>query len=237
MKVLIACEESQRVCAAFRKRGHEAYSCDVQPPSGGHLEWHIQEDCVPLLNGNCTFVDSGGAHTITGNWDLIVAHPPCRYLTNSGNRWYNTSKYGNKAIERLKDREKAVAFFMAIANAECEHIAIENPIGYMNTHYRKADCIVHPYWFGDPISKATCFWLKNLPPLVSTNMVEPIFGESSRTKKRQGSGALYYARDENGKILAWNDPRTAVIRSKTAPGLAEAIAEQWGGYLENIDRV
>lgn len=226
MNVLIACEESQTVCKAFRKRGHRAFSCDILDCSGGHPEWHIQSDVLQVLNGNCTFTTADThTHTQRGQWDLIVAHPPCTYLTVTGNRWFNTEIYGDKAIQRMKDREDAVQFFMRFVNADCDRIAIENPVGSMSTYYRKPDQVIHPYQFGDPVRKATCLWLKNLPVLVPTNIVEPdvVHGDGFSM-----SGVAYYARDENGKILAWNDPRTARIRSKTYQGIANAIADQWG---------
>lgn len=137
MKVLVACEESQEVCKAFRARGHEAYSCDIQSCSGGHPEWHIQDDGLNHLEG----------------WDLIIAHPPCTYLTVAGNRHFDIFRYGQKAIDRLNNRIEAAEFFMRIVNAPCNHIAIENPVGYMNTHYRKPDQIIQPYYFGHPVSK------------------------------------------------------------------------------------
>lgn len=210
MRVLIACEESQRVCTAFREKGHEAFSCDILEPSGGHPEWHIQGDVIPLLKEK---------------WDLIIAHPPCTYLTVSGNAWFNVEKYGDKARKRIQDREKAIEFFMAFVNADCEKIAIENPIGRMSTVYRKPDQIIQPYWFGDPVRKATCLWLKGLPKLKPTNEVEP---EIHKSGKGTFSGPAFYVRDENGKILHWNDPRTAKERSKTFWGVARAMAEQWG---------
>jgi hypothetical protein len=228
MNILIACEESQEVCKAFRKRGHTAWSCDIEPCSGGHEEWHIQSDVLPYLNGNCDFTTADGAkHHQQGKWDLIVAHPPCTYLTISGNRWFNVERYGDKAIQRIAERERSAEFFMKFVNADCDRIAIENPIGYMNSHYRKPDQTIQPYMFGHPVGKSTCLWLKNLPQLKPTDIVEP---ERIHSKGRTGgySGASWYATDENGKILSWNDPRTAKIRSKTYHGIAEAIAEQWG---------
>jgi hypothetical protein len=134
-------------------------------------------------------------------------------------------RYGDKAIQRERERERAVDFFMRFACADCDKIAIENPIGYMNTHYRKPDQVVHPYFFGDPVRKATCLWLKGLPILHPTNKVEPNIIKDRNTSY---SGPAYYARDENGKILSWNDPRTAKARSKTYHGFALAMAEQWG---------
>lgn len=174
MRVLVACEESQRMCIAFRGKGHEAYSCDVQACSGDHPEWHIIGDCLPIINGNCTFITQDGAlHEIEGRWDLLIAHPPCTYLTVSGNRWYNVERYGESAIKRLEDKRKAIEFFMQFVHADCEKIAIENPIGVMSKEYRKPDQIVQPYWFGHPVGKSTCLWLKGLPLLEPTNMVEP----------------------------------------------------------------
>ena len=228
MNILIACEESQEVCKAFRRRGHTAWSCDIEPCSGGHEEWHIQGDVLPYLNGNCDFTTADGTkHHQQGKWDLLVAHPPCTYLTISGNRWFNVERYGDKAIQRMAERERAAEFFMRFVNADCDRIAIENPIGYMNSHYRKPDQTIQPYMFGHPVGKSTCLWLKNLPPLMPTEIVEP---ERIHSKGRTGgySGASWYATDENGRILSWNDPRTAKIRSKTYHGIAEAIAEQWG---------
>lgn len=213
MRVLVACEESQRVCIAFRKRGHEAYSCDVLDCSGGHPEWHIKDD---VLNHLCD------------DWDLIIAHPPCTYLTLAGNRYFNVDRYGDKAIRRLAARERAVDFFMRFVEAPCNRIAIENPVGVINSRYRKPDQIIQPYQFGHPVSKKTCLWLKNLPKLQPTKVVEPEIIHSAG-KSGGYSGASWHAIDENGKIIPWNDPRTAIERSKTFEGIAEAMAEQWGG--------
>ena len=219
MKVLIACEESQRVCTAFRARGHEAYSCDIQPCSGGHPEWHIIGDCIPILNGNCLFfTESGDHHEIYGMWDLIIAHPPCTHLAASGSRWFP---------EKQRDfrQQRAIVFFMQCVLADCKHIAVENPVGIMSTIYRKPDQIIQPYQFGDHARKSTCLWLKNVPLLYPTAVVDP--GEIMDGGYSVNAGA-YYAVDENGKILKWNDPLTAKIRSKTFQGIAAAMAEQWG---------
>ena len=225
MNVLIACEESQAVCKAFRARGHRAFSCDLYECSGGHPEWHINGDALAVIDGNCKFTTQDGKeHEQRGQWDILIAHPPCTYLTVSGNRWFNVERYGEKAEKRIKDREDACQFFMQFVYADCDRIAIENPIGYMNTHYRKADQIIQPFMFGDPVRKGTCLWLKNLPVLEPTNIVEPNIISIGKTTY---SGPAYYAVDENGKILAWNDPRTAKARSKTYPGIAEAMADQW----------
>ena len=205
MKVLVACEESQRVCMAFRKRGHEAYSCDIMDCSGGHPEWHIKDDVLKHL-------DEG--------WDLIIAHPPCTYLTVTGNRWFNVEKYGDKAIKRIKERDKAAKFFMEFVNATCEKIAIENPVGYMSTAYRKPDQIIQPYEYGHPMTKKTCLWLKNLPILKPTNIVKPEYVICADGKRYS---------NVHVETFSIKDPEErARVRSKTFEGIAEAMAEQWG---------
>lgn len=219
MRILVACEESQEVCKAFRAKGHEAYSCDIIDPSGGHPEWHIKGDVLPLLNGNCTFqtLDTH-THTIAGQWDMIIAFPPCTDLAVSGARWFP---------EKQKDfrQQKSVAFFMHFVLAHCDKIAVENPIGIMSSIYKKPTQIIQPYEFGNPVRKSTCLWLKGLRPLLATEIVEPnIINDGKSTY----SGPTYYVKDENGKILGWNDPRTAKARSKTYPGIAKAMADQWG---------
>jgi hypothetical protein len=229
MKVLVACEESQAVTTELRRLGHEAYSCDIQECSGGHPEWHIIQDVLPLLNGDCEFVSMDGQHhRIDGKWDMIVAHPPCTYLTVAANKLYNTEKYGEKAVKRLADREKAIEFFMAFVNADCERKAIENPIGVISTRYRKPDQIIQPYQFGHPVRKSTCLWLYNLPHLKATNVVD---FECIHSSGKSGgySGPSWVVKDENGKVLSYKDPRVAKARSKTYAGIAKAMAEQWAG--------
>lgn len=225
MKVLVACEESQTVCKAFREKGHEAYSCDIQEPSGGHPEWHILGDALAAVAGGVIITMDGKEHEV-GKWDLLIAHPPCTYLTVAGNRWFNAVKCGDKARKRIAAREDAAAFFMAFVNAPIEKIAVENPVGYMSTHYRKPDCIIQPFEFGHNARKATCLWLKDLPKLKPTNIVDA--GEILPGGFSVGASANA-AKDGNGKTLRWNDPRTAKARSKTFPGIAKAMAEQWGG--------
>lgn len=225
MKVLVACEESQAVCKEFRKLGHEAYSCDIQECSGGHPEWHIMQDVLPLLDGNCEFrTIDGETHRVDGKWDMIIAHPPCTYLTVTGNRWFNVERYGEKAIQRHKDREAAAEFFMAFANANCDKIAIENPIGAMSTIWRKPDQIVHPYMFGDPERKATCFWLKGLKPLAPTDVVEP---RVVKYKNGKGSDSPWHM-----ETMKLPPAERSKARSVTFPGVARAMAEQWGGSNE-----
>lgn len=205
MRVLVACEESQAVTKEFRKLSHDAFSCDILESSGGHPEWHLQKDVAELLSQH---------------WDMIIAFPPCTYLTVTGNRWFNIERYGDKAIQRHKDRDEAIDFFMLFANADCEKIAIENPVGVMSSHWRKPNQIINPYQFGDPFEKKTCLWLKGLQELKSTNEVVP----PKRTEFKSGKTMpAWYAE-------AWKLPKEerAKLRSKTFPGIAKAMAEQWG---------
>ena len=199
------------MCKAFRELGHEAYSCDIQDCSGGHPEWHFKQDVLPLLHEH---------------WDLIIAHPPCTYLTVTGNRWFNVERYGDAAIQRAKDREEAAAFFMEFVNAPCEHIAIENPIGVMSSRYRKADQTIQPYQFGDPHRKSTCLWLKGLPKLEPTKIVEP---EIVVYKNGKGMDSPWHM--DSMKLPKEERSR---FRSKTFPGIAKAMAEQWSNYLLSL---
>lgn len=223
MNILVACEESQAVTKELRRLGHNAFSCDIIECSGGHPEWHIMQDVLPLLNGWCYFDTQDEAfhqEMAFRKWDMIIAFPPCTYLTVTGNRWFDIERYGEKAIQRHSDREDAVKFFMAFANADCPRIAIENPIGHMSTAYRKPDQIIHPYMFGDPARKATCLWLKGLKPLEPTNIVEPVI-----IKYKNGKGTDNPWHIDTMKL----PPRErAKARSKTWPGIARAMAECWG---------
>ena len=223
MKVLVACEESQEVCKAFRARGHVAYSCDIQEPSGGHPEWHILGDALKAVEGGQVVTMDGQTHEV-GKWDLLIAHPPCTYLAVSGNRWFS-AKDGDKAALRTELRIKAAEFFMALMNSDIDKIAVENPVGYMSTHYRKPDCIIQPWQFGHNARKKTCLWLKNLPRLNPTNVVSP--GNILPGGYSEGASANFAKKD--GKSLRWCDPETKRIRSKTFSGIAAAMAEQWGG--------
>ena len=217
LKVLIACEESQRSCFAFRDLGFEAYSCDIQEPSGGGIQWHILGDVLPILHGKCKFKTMDGVeHEIVGKWDLIIAHPPCTHLAVSGARWF---KEGVKPIEW---QNEAAAFFMKFINADCDHIAVENPVCVMSTRYRKPDQIINPYQFGHMEQKKTCLWLKGLPKLVDTNNV---YEEMMKLPEK-----------ERAKVW-WMGSNHSKERSKTYEGIARAFAKQWGEYLlqeENI---
>lgn len=214
MNVLVACEESQRVCSAIRANGHVAYSCDILDCSGGHPEWHIKQDVLTILNpvnGLIKFQTCDGIeHQVCGEWDVIIAHPPCTYLTVTGNRWFDINRYGDKAIERYKLQEDAIKFFMTIVNAQCSKVAIENPVGVMNTRYRKPDQIIHPYLFGDKYEKRTCLWLRGLPLLQPTDIVEP----EKRTVYGSGSS-----------LPTW----FALVSGLPAKerSIAKAMADQW----------
>jgi len=208
LKVLVACEESQALATRFRALGHQAWSCDIEPCSGGHPEFHLQQDVRPLL---------------AEPWDLIVAFPPCTYLAGSGARWFNIERYGEKAWERHRRRDQAVAFVMAIAGANSKHIAIENPVGFLSSWWRKPDQIIQPYFFGDPYEKTTCLWLKNLPPLARTNPVRP----EPRAKYSGGTSMPPWISNANPKDRAR-------LRSKTFPGVADAMVQQWSAHIANL---
>ena len=220
MNVLIACEESQRVCTAFREKGHNAFSCDILPCSGGHLEWHIQGDVLAVLNGRCDFATADGTlHHIEGKWDLIIAHPPCTRLCNSGQRWLYWGDDAYKS-QKIAEQQKAIVFFMMIALADCDKIVIENPNGIMSTAYRKPDCTYNPYDFeGETECKLTCLWLKGVDPLRPTREI-PL----PKEERTQGIWKAHFG----DKKLAWNDPETARLRSQTPWGVAYAMADQYG---------
>lgn len=226
-KILAACEESQAVTKELRRLGHEAFFCDIKECSGGHPEWHIQGNVITLLNGRCSFRTMDGIVHEVGVWDMILAFPPCTYLTNTGNRWFDTVKYGKKAQERWYKRCVAICFFLAIAYAECEKIAIENPIGCMSRLYRKPDQIIHPYYFAeyeDDINcerKATCLWLKGLNPLNYEIRFEP---RVIKYKNGKGTDSPWHMR-----TMSLPSNERAKERSKTYTGIAKAMAEQWAG--------
>lgn len=212
MKVLIACEESQRVCMAFRKRGHEAYSADILEPSGGHPEWHIMGDVLPIINGNCSFdTMDGKQHTIDGKWDLLIAHPPCTYISNAGARFLYAGGAGVLNEERLRKGIQATHFFLRFLYADCERIAVENPTPSTVYCLPKYSQAIQPWQFGHPFQKKTCLWLKGLPNLQPTKI----------TEERQSSKVAGNWFNKGGKDRQRN-------RSKTFEGIAEAMAEQWG---------
>lgn len=219
INILIACEESQRVCEAFRKLGGKAYSCDIMECSGGHPEWHIMQDVIPLLNGKCSFKTIDGIeHSIDGKWDLIIAHPPCTYLSNAGARFLYPKGVLNE--ERLAKGMIAKDFFMHFYNADCGRIAIENPIPSKVYGLPPYTQTIQPWMFGHPVQKKTCLWLNGLPELQPTNVVE----------ERQSTKIPGNWFNSGGKERQKN-------RAKTFPGIAKAMAEQWMPLLlEEIDK-
>ena len=209
MKIILGCEESQAVCIAFREQGHEAYSCDIQECSGGHPEWHIISDIFKIIEGGFFNTENGDLHDVW-NWDMGIFFPKCTYLTISANKWYADMpprKSGTLVGEaRREARREAIDFFMRLYNCNIPQIGIENPIGVMSSAFRKPDQVLQPWMFGHPETKATCLWLKGLPLLKPTNIVE--------------------GREQRLHFLSPSKDR-AKIRSKTFPGIAQAMAAQW----------
>ena len=228
-KILIACEESQSVCKEFRNLGHEAYSADIQEESGGHPEWHIKGDCLPLLNGNCKFKTMDNVeHQIDGKWDMIIAFPPCTHLAVSGARHFEK--------KRLDGRQReGIEFFCKFFEADCDHISIENLVNIISGDYipmwfpdlakkynlpRKPSQIIQPYYFGDPQRKTTCLWLKGLPNLQKTDVVSPNLVSYICKNGEKVTFSEFYVKGFDGD--------RSKHRSKTFPGVAQAMANQWG---------
>lgn len=208
-KILIGCEESQAVTIEFRKLGFEAYSCDIQDQSGGHPKWHIKDSIFNVINND---------------WDLFIAFPPCTNLAVSGARHFERKKLNGS-------QDKSIQFFMDIINAPIEKIAVENPIGIMSGIYRKPDQIIQPYYFGDKAQKSTCLWLKNLPKLIPTDIVEKgeFFEFVSKKGEKKRMPMWYYKALQEAKT----PEQRRTLRSKTFQGIAKAMAEQWGNFLNN----
>lgn len=212
LRVLVACEESQAVCKAFRALGHEAYSCDILECSGGHPEWHFKKSIFEVIKREPKF-------------DLMVAHPPCTFLTVTGNRWFDVEKYGDKAIKRAKDREDAIDFFIKLASFDIKYIAIENPIGIISTRWRKPNQIIQPWQYGHEAQKTTCLWTKNLPNLTPTKIVgkgEMVEFKSGKKMPKWYADAFYNCKTKEER---------STIRSKTFQGIANAMASQWSEYI------
>ena len=210
-RILLACEESQALTTEFRNLGFQAYSCDLLPCSGGHPEWHLQQDVIPLLNEK---------------WDLIIAFPPCTDLAVSGAMHFEKKRANGT-------QQKSIEFFMQFVNAKCDRIAIENPIGIMSKIYRKPDQIIQPWQYGDKAQKSTCLWLKNLPKLEPTDIVDK--GEffewkDGKTGKLKKQPMWYYQALLNSKT----PEQRRTLRSKTFPGIAKAMAMQWGYKIEQL---
>lgn len=234
MNVLIACEESQRVCKAFRDKGHNAFSCDIIEASGGFPEWHIMQDVLPLLNGNCTFVTCDGAeHTINSKWDMILAFPPCTHLAVSGARHFEKKREDGR-------QKEAIEFFAAFLQADCDKVIIENPVGiisgdYIKKHFpdlcikyglpKKPTQTIQPWEYGDNYSKKTCLWVKGVEPLKPLITEEPElerFEWVDKNGKKKSQPQWYY------EALKLPAAERSKVRSKTFEGVALAMAEQWG---------
>jgi len=237
INVLVACEESQTVTKEFRKLGVNAYSCDLLPCSGGHPEWHFNSDIFEVIQKKQRTLQNGDIFIMEGDWDIMIAHPPCTYLSSSGAAWYyhpedkhlpiNERRPHPRYPNRQADKQDAIDFFMKLANTDIPRIAIENPIGVMSTHYRKPDQIVHPWMFGDSASKSTCLWLKNLPLLVPTNIVD----KGERVIYKSGKSHAKWYHDALANAKSPEERRT--LRSKTFVGIAEAMATQWLRHVLN----
>ena len=213
MKILVACEESQAVTIEMRALGHEAYSCDIIEESGGHPEWHIMQDVIPLLNGDCTFQTRDGIqHEIVGEWDMIIAFPPCTKTSNAGAKHLFRGKHLN--LNRYYEGLCGKALFETIRHAECKRIIIENPTPSKIFEYPEPTQAVQPYWFGNAYTKKTLLWEKGVPLLKPTNIVEPV-------QNCHSAGTWFM---KGGKERQKN-------RSKTPAGLARAMAEQWAGEV------
>lgn len=223
MKILLACEESQAVCIELRKLGHEAYSCDLLACSGNHPEWHIQGDVLGLLNGRCEFrTQDGVLHRVESKWDAIIAFPPCTHLAVSGARHFEQKRKDGR-------QQQGIDFFMEFTRADCDRVAIENPIGIMSKIYRKPDQIIQPWMFGDEAQKSTCLWLEGLEKLVATDIVGK--GEMYEFVSKKGvrkSQPKWY-------MDALKSKNTGEARSKTFPGIAREMANQWFGPAKTYE--
>lgn len=231
MKILVACEESQAITKELRKLGHQAFSCDILKCSGGHPEWHLKADVFEVIEKNGGLLQNGELLDDNKKWDMMIAHPPCTYLAVSGAKWYYHPDDKNLPVQkrrphpkfpnRAEHREEALDFFIKLLEAPIEKIAVENPIGIVSTRYEKPTQIVQPFMFGDQARKTTCLWLKNLPPLEPTKIVdegERVYFKSGKSQPKWYSDAL---------VIAKTTEERRTLRSKTFPGMAKAMAEQW----------
>lgn len=231
MRILVACEESQTTTKALRELGHEAYSCDLLRCSGGHPEWHFNTDVFEIIKNKGGVRQNGEEIFFDKQWDMMIAHPPCTYLAVSGARWYyhpedrhlpkEKRRPHPKFPNRAQDREDALTFFIALLEVPIEKIAVENPIGIVSSRYRKPNQIVQPYMFGDEATKTTCLWLKNLPLLTPTDLV----GKGERVEFKSGKSMPKWYAEALTKAKTKEERQT--LRSKTFPGMARAMAEQW----------
>ena len=237
MKVLVACEESQRVCIEFRKLGHEAYSCDIMNCSGGHPEWHIKDDVLSLLNGRCSFITSDGVeHIIEDRWDMIIGFPPCTHLAVSGAAHFEKKRLDGR-------QEEGIKFFCQFLTADCDKIVIENPIGIISGDYIKEyfpelsaqyglpikpTQIIHPWMFGDNYAKSTCLWIKGVEPLTPKTNEQPELEWKEFVDKKTGKLKRQPKWYFDALVNSQSTEERSKLRSKTFPSIAKAMAEQWG---------
>jgi hypothetical protein len=231
MRILVACEESQAITKELRRLGHQAFSCDLLPCSGGHPDWHFNQDVFKIINEHGGELQNGKVFYSENQWDMLIAHPPCTFLAVSGAKWYYhpddkhlptlDRRPHPRFPNRANDREEALVFFKRLCEAPIDKIAVENPVGIISSYYRKPDQTVHPWMFGDEASKATCLWLKNLPKLEPTNIV----GKGERVVLSSGKSLPRWYSDALTKSKNSAERRT--MRSKTFKGMAKAMAEQW----------
>ena len=231
LNILVACEESQAITKELRLLGHNAFSCDLLPCSGGHPEWHFNMDVFKVIKNKGGQLQNGEKIKLINRWEMMIAHPPCTFLAVSGARWYyhpedSELSFANRRAHprfpnRSKDKEEALEFFIKLLEAPIDKIAVENPIGIVSTRYKKPNQIVHPWMFGDEAAKATCLWLKNLPLLEPTNIV----GKGERVLLSSGKSLPKWYSDALTQSKSAAERRT--MRSKTFEGMAKAMAEQW----------
>ena len=237
MKILVACEESQAVTIELRKLGHEAYSCDIEPCSGGHPEWHIMQDVLPLLNGNCAFKTCDKeTHVVNGKWDMLIAFPPCTHLAVSGAAWFEKKRANG-------EQRDAIKFFMTFITADCEKIVVENPVNIISGDYIskwfpdlqeeygfpiKPSQKIQPWQFGEEAQKTTCLWIKGVPLLSSTEIV----GKGEMKANNRKNGRIEYRAKWFEDARKLSSKERSKVRSKTFPGVARAMAEQWAGPMK-----
>lgn len=242
LNVLVACEESQAVTKEFRALGHNAYSCDLLECSGGHPEWHFNVDVFEIIENKGGQLQNGKKIKIKGDWDLMIAHPPCTYLAVSGAKWYYHPEDHNLPTElrrphprypdRARHREEAVNFFLKLTKVPIKYIVIENPIGIISSRWRPPNQIIQPFMFGDEARKTTCLWTINLP-----KKLEPtkIVGEGERIYFKSGKSQPKWYSDALVKAKTAEERRT--MRSKTFLGMAKAMAEQWTSFIFEESKV
>lgn len=233
INILVGCEESQAVTIELRKLGYNAFSCDLLPCSGGHPEWHIQGDIFKAINPENGFIKTSTGHFPIKEWNAMIAFPTCTYLTNAGIGYFNEDKYGDKARIRKVKRLEAAEFFMRLYNCQIPCVALENPVGWMNSSFRKPDQILRPYYFGEPHQKNICLWLRGLP-LITWDKEKAVKPEPIEIQYRKPS-KYYQGGEEKKRYITDTTKKNSIVRSKTFVNMAKAMAEQWSTYLNDTN--